>query len=159
MPHSVRQLFHALVRTTGGLGIPSWHVGVHPMGIFPALIRLPMFLMVTAVVHSVLIVGFRLETNCFSRWFTCSTGLVEPSLDPVFIEVVLLGSPNKVMRRLFLYVMMLVMELPYTLVELLDGLTGNVLVSMLLAGFSMLLLLSLFVGGKEYFVSHCHRVG
>ena len=88
-----------LVRTTGGLGIPRWHVGVHPMLILPALIRLPMFLMVTAVAHSILIVGFRLETNCFSCWFTCSTGLVEPSLDPVFIEVVLHGSPNKVMNQ------------------------------------------------------------
>ena len=53
--------------------------------------------------------------------------------------------------RLFLYVMMPVMELLYTLVELLDELTGNMLVSMLLAGFSMLLLLSLFVGGERIF--------
>lgn len=100
LPHSVKQSFQGLVTTNGGLGTLSWHVCVQHMGILPVLMTLPMFLIVTAVVHRVLIVGFRLETNCFSRWFTCSTGLVGASLDPVFIEGGLRGSPSKVIKEI-----------------------------------------------------------
>ena len=59
---------------TGGLVIPNLQTGVHPCGMLPLLTRLPIVLMVTAVLHSELIDGFRLFTNVFSLLLILATG-------------------------------------------------------------------------------------
>ena len=73
-PHSIRQSFHCLVRVTGGLVIPSLQTGVDPCGMLPLLSRLPIVLMVTAVLQRELIDGLRLFTNVLSLLLIFTTG-------------------------------------------------------------------------------------
>ena len=73
-PHSNKQSFHCLVRVTGGLVMPSLQAGVHPSGMLPLLTRLPIVLMVTAVLQRELIDGFRLFTNVLSLLFSLAAG-------------------------------------------------------------------------------------
>ena len=73
-PHSIRQSFQCLVNVTRGLVIPNLQTGVHPCGMFPLLTRLPIVLMVTAVLQRELIDGLRLFTNVLSLLLILTTG-------------------------------------------------------------------------------------
>ena len=73
-PHSIRQSFQCLVKVTRGLVIPNLQTGVHPCGILPLLTRLPIVLIVTAVLQRELIDGLRLLTNVLSLLLILTTG-------------------------------------------------------------------------------------
>ena len=96
--------------------MPSLQAGVHPSGMLPLLTRLPIVLMVTAVLQRELIDGFRLFTNVLSLLFSLAAGELSSVMLVSVFGVLLTAwcgdSPSSVRIKLFLYDVIPEMELP-----------------------------------------------